>query len=85
MDGARAKGWNARSNQATHYMTGIGNVRIGGRLNDKQYWQGKIDDFRVYSSCYSTTDIGKMKRGEAVGSPRVWYKFEEIEWHHYFD
>ena len=84
MDGVEKKGFD-KGRQETYYMNGIDNVRIGGRLNSEQHWKGKIDDFRVYSSYYGATDIGKMKRGEDVGSPLVWYKFEEIEWHHYFD
>ncbi len=62
------------SNEA---RTEFGQYTIGRNRGNNVYFAGDIDDLRVYDAELTATDIADVFAGKAVGSPVVWWKFDD--------
>ncbi len=54
------------------------NLRIGNRGDDSQYWDGKMDNVRIYNRALSAQEVEDLYNGKEVGSGLVgWWAMNE--------
>lgn len=64
----------ASTTGGTGVLTANPDINIGGNTLDGRYFQGAIDDVRIYTRVLSEAEIAALL--PAAGAPIAWYKFE---------